>query len=139
MIVRSLDENGDFTYGKGINNYKTYNDAIAQSITTRLKSFLGDCFFATDQGIDWWNLLGSKNTIALNLAVSATILKTSGVTGIKQLNIILDRLRNITIQYEVTTIYTGILGLGSLVSTTTYLLTEDGDFLTTEDGDSILA
>ena len=45
MKVRALDESGDWTFGKGENNYYSANDAIAQNIKTRLYSFLGDCFF----------------------------------------------------------------------------------------------
>ncbi len=36
MRVRALDVNGDFTYGKGQNDYLTGNAAVGQSIKTRL-------------------------------------------------------------------------------------------------------
>ena len=108
MRVRSLDVNGDWTFGKGSNNYKRNNDAVAQLISTRLKSFLGDCFFATNDGIDWFNLLGSKNKVAIDLAVSAIILKTPDVLGLNQLSTNLDSNRNYTIQYTVTTTYSTI-------------------------------
>lgn len=76
MIVRALNSSGDWTYGAGLNNYLSAKAAVAQAIGTRLSSFLGDCFFATNAGIDWFNLLGGKNQLALQLAISATILNT---------------------------------------------------------------
>jgi len=107
LIVRAIDVNHDWEYGKGLNDYKSGNLAVAQTINTRLSSFLGDCFFDANAGIDWFNFLGgSKNQLALNLAISATILNTTNVTGILQLSIELDDVtRNLTVQYQVQTSY----------------------------------
>lgn len=110
MICRAIDINGDWLFGKGKNDYKQRNDAIAQDIQTRLQSFLGDCFFDTASGIDWFNLLGSKNQIALNLAISAVLLNTPDVTGILQLSVFLDVNRLLTVQYRVQTVYSTAAG-----------------------------
>lgn len=133
MIVRALDANGDWIYGKGLEDYKNGNLAIAQTIVTRLKSFLGDCFFATNAGIDWFNLLGSKNELALNLAVSATILNTPNILSIEQLSIVLNSDRQITIKYKVKTTF-GLVAATILQSASFFLNTEGGNTLTTEDG-----
>ncbi len=106
--VRQIDGDHDWTFGKGRNDYLRDNSAVAQNIDTRLSSFLGDCFFDLTAGIDWFNLLGSKNQLALNLAISAVILNTEGVTGILQLVAALDSARNFTVQYEVQTTYSRI-------------------------------
>lgn len=112
MLVRSLSSTGDWTFGAGLSNYKSGNLAVAQNIQTRLSSFLGDCFFDTEAGIDWNTFLGgSKNQLALNLAVSAVILNTTdadnlNVVGINQLSINLDSTtRKISISYQVQTTY----------------------------------
>lgn len=105
MIVRSIDVDGDWMFGKGKNDYKSRNAAIAQCIRTRLQSFLGDCFFNTAAGIDWFNLLGSKNQLALNLSISAVILNTADVTGIRQLSLSLTSTRLLSISYRVQTTY----------------------------------
>lgn len=105
MIVRALDGNGDWQFGKGKNDYKRNLNATAQNISTRLKSFLNDCFFAANEGIDWFNLLGSKNQQAISLAVSSVILNTVDVTSIVSLQINLSVNRTITIQYNVSTVY----------------------------------
>jgi hypothetical protein len=114
MIVRALDENGDWTFGSGIQNYLTLNAAIAQCIRTRFLSFLGDCFFATSDGIDWFNLLGPNNQLSINLSINASILNLTGmvngqtvnlVTGILQLSFKLDAEREFDVKYQVSTIY----------------------------------
>lgn len=141
MIVRSLDVNHDWTFGKGKNNYLVNNDAIVQLINTNLNSYLGDCFFALDEGVDWFNLLGSKNQAALELAVRAVILNTEGVTAIIDVSINFgETTRQITMTYTVETVYTRInVGAVPIVSTSSFLLTESGDVLTTEDGGGLEA
>ena len=108
MIVRSLDANHDWNFGKGRNDYRRDQSAIAQSIETRLMSFLADCFFDLGAGIDWFNLLGSKDQLSLNLAMTTTILNTEGVTGVNQLSYTLDEKRALFVQYEVQTVYSTI-------------------------------
>lgn len=105
MIIRALDVNNDWTDGQGKNNYLSGQAAVAQLIATNLRSFLGDCFFSAGSGIDWFNLLGNKDETALNLAISATILNTSNVTGRLQISVTLNAARLITINYSVTTAF----------------------------------
>lgn len=118
MIVRALDSNGDWTFGKGKNDYLSGNAAVAQLIKTRLLSFLGDCFFDTGAGLDWFTYLGSKDQTAVNLAVAAVILNTPDqngnqlVTGLQQLSIVLNPgTRNITIQYQAVTTFSTVTSL----------------------------
>jgi hypothetical protein len=111
MIVRALDSNGDWTFGHGRSNYKRANLAVAQAIQSRVTSFLGDCFFDLGAGIDWFNLLGGKNELAISLAVSAVILNTTDsdgnqvVTGVKKLSVNLDSNRSLQVSYQVVTVY----------------------------------
>ena len=120
MIVRAVTDTNDWTFGKGRNDYKSNSDAIIQNIKTRLQSFKGDCFFAATEGADWWNLLGGKSLLAVQLAVTSIILNTDGVTGIVSLSVNLDKSRNATIQYQVTSVYSvtqplsGIVKIGGL-------------------------
>jgi hypothetical protein len=127
MKVRAIDADGDWTYGKGFNDYKTNNAAIAQNIATRLRCFLGDCFFALNEGVDWWTLIGSKNQIALNLAISAVILKTDLVTGILQLSTNLDANRKLTLSYEVATVFSQGQSLDTIIAENTYLMDNTGN------------
>lgn len=117
MIVRQITPIGDWTFGGGKNNYLRGNAAVAQAIGTRLASFLGDCFFDTSSGIDWFNLMGGKNELALQLAISAQILNTQSqgmnvVTGITTLNISLDPLsRQFAVSYTASTIFGPVEGI----------------------------
>lgn len=104
-IVRAINSNGDWLFGKSLNDYLSGNMAVQQNIRTRLLSFIGNCFFDTIAGIDWFNLLGSKNQLALSLAISAVILNTPNVTGILQLGVSLTTNRLFTISYKVQTTY----------------------------------
>jgi len=135
MRMRGLDSNDDWLFGKGQNDYKLGNDALSEDIKTRLKMFLGDCFFATDQGINWFGLLGGKDEVSINLAVSAVILNTQNVTALKQLSLTLDSNRLLTIVYSITSAITG--PTVAITSSISHLLTESGDFITTEAGDKI--
>ncbi len=110
MRVRAIDGSGDWRFGKGRNDYKKDRTAVAQNIKTRLQMFLADCFFALDQGIDWFNLLGSKSIDELRLVISATILNTEEVTGLVELSFQVDEDRGLSGIYEVTTVYGNIEG-----------------------------
>lgn len=140
MIVRAIDSNNDWMFGKGKNDYLSKNAAIGQCIKTRCQSFLGDCFFSISSGIDWFNYLGAKDLLGLELAIAATILNTQGVTSLVQLSVNLDHVtRKFSASYKVTTVYDVIAGaFVQELEPKQYLLTEDGDFLTTEDGNRII-
>jgi hypothetical protein len=106
MIVRSLDGSHDWNFGKGKQSYLTEANAIAQCIQTRLLSFVNNCWFDVDAGIDWLRLLGSrgvKDEIMYNC--KKAILGTFGVTKITSFDITLNG-RNAIINFSVETIYT---------------------------------
>ena len=113
MIVRGIDGSGDWLYGKGKNDYKTGLEAIKQNLSTRILSFLGDCFFDTNAGIDWFNLLGAKNQLAIELAVSAVILNTENIVSLEELTITRNAARQLTISYQAES----TLGLISAINT----------------------
>lgn len=105
MRVRAIDAvTGDWTFGKGRNNYVDKNLEIGQSLRTRILSFLGDCFFDQQAGIDWFNLLGYNSRVELELAIAATILNTEGVVRIRQLSTNLND-RALTVSYSIFTVY----------------------------------
>lgn len=107
MSFRNLDLNHDWTFGAGRNNYVTGNQEIALNIKTRVLSFLGDCFFATNEGIDWFNLLDYRYQDRLENEVQQVIIQTPGVTGINSVDVITNANRQIRIAYDVQTIYSG--------------------------------
>lgn len=108
MIVGALDKDGDWTFGKSLNDYLSNQAAVIQNIKTRLLCFLGDCFFDITAGVDWFTFLGgSKNQIALRASISSVILNTTFVTGINQLSINLTN-RSFSVSYQAQTVFSVI-------------------------------
>lgn len=61
MRFRALDSNWDWKFGKGIGSYSGDVQAIAYDVKSKILSWVGDCFFAMEDGIDWKNILGTKD------------------------------------------------------------------------------
>lgn len=138
MRVRGLDTNHDWIFGQGRSAYKVGLDAVSQDINTRLNSFLGDCFFARQDGIDWFNLIGSKNLLTLQIAITTQILNTQGVLGIINISFDLNhRTRNFTAIYKIQASEGVVSGTFTSESVLTFLTDEAGLVLTTEDGTPI--
>lgn len=100
MRFRNVDTNGDWVFGKGRNSYLVDTEALMMNIKTRLMSFLNDCFFDTEAGIDWWNLLGAKNQKALLASVQRVVLRSANVRRIVDMQYRLTE-RNFSIQLSV--------------------------------------
>lgn len=107
MIFRNLDNNNDWTFGKGKNDYLIRNDAILLNIKTRLLSFLNDCFFDLNSGIDWLNRLGLKSQdVLLENDISQIIQKSDDVTGITSIETQFDSVkRTFLASYTIDTIF----------------------------------
>lgn len=105
MSFRNLDDNHDWTFGSGKSNYVKENQEIALNAETRVLSFLGDCFFATDEGIDWFNLLDYQYQDRLENSVQEVVKNTPGVTGINSIDVLIGANRQIRIAYDIQTMY----------------------------------
>lgn len=86
MRFRNLDINGDWCFGKGRNSYLSGNQALMLNIKTRLLEFLGDCFWDTEKGIDWWVLLGGKDLKSIIASIQRVILRSANVKRIVELD-----------------------------------------------------
>lgn len=107
MSLRAIDAvTGDWTFGQGRQNYLSGAAEINQDIATALKVFLGECFFDTSFGVDWFNLLGGKSASAIVLQCRTVISRRRGVTKINSVTASLDtRSRRLSITYNVSTVY----------------------------------
>jgi len=115
MIIRNLTADNDFTFGRGIQNYRTDLNAIKLNIKTRLQSWKGDCFYAEAEGVDWNNLLDVGTKDLLDSDVKRVILQSEGVLKIKSYESILDNdVRNLNIQSTISTIYGDLLFNGEV-------------------------
>jgi len=105
MSFRNLDNNGDWTFGSGKQNYVKDNEEIRLDIKTRLNSWVNDCFFDLEAGIDWVNRLGSTNQKQLlEDDIKRIIAQTDGVSEILDFEVTLIN-RTFTANYNINTIY----------------------------------
>lgn len=107
MSIRALDPiTGDWSFGQGRQNYLTGESEINEDIATALKVFLGECFFDTSAGVDWWNLIGGRDPKGIILQCRKVIASRAGVTKITAVNAELDaRTRDLRISYNVSTVF----------------------------------
>lgn len=105
MKFRSIDGEGDWVFGAGVQSYAIGESAILLDIQTKLSTFLTECFFDQTVGVPWFQLLSSKDINALILTLKQAIVNIDGVTGVSNLDFVLDSERNATVRYEVSTIY----------------------------------
>jgi hypothetical protein len=106
MIFRALDEDGDWTFGNGINSFLTDASAMVENLKTRIRTWKRECFFATELGVDWDNYLGIGTQAFLEVDIRRVILGSDGVIRIDDFTGTLDRhARNITIQANVLTVF----------------------------------
>lgn len=80
MTVRLLDENGDIaTSGT---QFTSGANEVAQTVSTRLRLFLGEYFRDVTEGTPWYeSILGKNGTLASKEAVlKSRIIRTEGVT-----------------------------------------------------------
>ena len=104
MIFRSLDANLDWNFGRGKNDYSQDDAAIGLNIQTRILSWVNDCFFDMQAGIDWKTRIGNySQKELLELDLRRIILKTEGVTGILSFDSNLTE-RSFSAKYEITTV-----------------------------------
>lgn len=85
MKVTPLDNNLDWTWGRPL---LKEDEAIKQSIITRLRSFADDWFLDTSANIPYFDLLGDFNTEAiLKNNISTVVRNTEGVLKINSLTL----------------------------------------------------
>lgn len=108
MRVSGLTPDGDWRFGRGRASYLSGSDAIAQSVQTRLKSFVNDWLFDTSANIDWVRLMGTRGVTAAQIRseVLPVVLATDGVAAVDELTPVIDRAnRTVTIMLTYTDIY----------------------------------
>lgn len=105
MIFRQLDNSGDWDFGAGRNNFASSDNAIGLNIQTRIKSWVGDCFFDQNAGVDWANRLGSTNQRELlEQDIRRVISQSFGVTNIISFDTVLTD-RDFQAVYNINTIF----------------------------------
>lgn len=92
MILSALDDDKDWTFGRGRSNYITGGRAIAQKVMCRIRSFKNDNPLNMDDNIDWLYLLSEKNTEQQILReIERVVLATDGVMQIIELSMTVNK------------------------------------------------
>ena len=104
MRFRNLDSDGDWTFGRGKQNYVVDTRAIAVDVKTRIQSWVGDCFFAQDEGVKYPTYLGRSDIELLSDDMRRVIVQTDGVAEITDFLISLNE-RTFEATYRILTIF----------------------------------
>lgn len=101
-MTRGLDKGHDWTFGNGLNNYKTGDEEIAQNVKTRLLSFENDWFLDEGAEIDWLTLLGQKNNKkAIEEEVYRVTMATEGVLRVNRTEVtVANRNASIIVEFD---------------------------------------
>lgn len=93
MRVRAVNnQTWEWNFGKGKQDYLSNSQAIARNVQMKIKAWYGDCFFDMQNGIDWRNILGSKNAKkTLDDQISFLIGTTEGVAEVVSVETEVDR------------------------------------------------
>lgn len=112
-IARALNNNGDWTFGRGKSSYLKNDSSVKQNLETRLLEYKDDWFNNEDKGIDYNYYLSSKGTREdLENAIRFTILETEDVVEITSFYTEFQG-RQLTIVFEAKTIYNTILSINT--------------------------
>ena len=87
MIIRGLTLEHDWKFGHGLSDFDMDEKAIDTNIQTRLLSWVGNAFFALQEGVDWRNRLEIGQQEALREEIAAVILQSFGVIGINSIEL----------------------------------------------------
>lgn len=87
MQYRRLDENGDYSFGRGSQDFNSGTLAVAQAIKTRLLLLRGEWWEDTEEGLPLFqNILSQsgspENLQSVDLLIKDRISSTSGVKSI---------------------------------------------------------
>lgn len=102
MIVRKLNQNHDWTFGKSNSEYLIESNAIKQCVLTAVLAVRNDWFLSMGDGVDWVNYLSRSTNMALfENDLKSNILAVDGVYSILSIVPVLDRnKRKATISIE---------------------------------------
>lgn len=117
MRVRKLDENGDYSFGKGAKDFwRDVPDAPAQCARTRLYLFQGEWFLDSTEGTPWeTEVLGKYTGSTRDPVIRTRVLGTQGVKEILEYDSQLDRdSREFAVQLTIDTIYGQAVVAGAL-------------------------
>lgn len=87
MLYRKLDNNSDYVFGHGSDDYISDVDAVAQAVKTRLLLLLGEWWEDLDDGLALFQtILQQRNTPAGRLTIDTVVReRIAGTEGLTQI------------------------------------------------------
>lgn len=83
MKYRRLTQDGDYSFGGGMQSFATDAEAVAQAIKTRLLLLYGEWWEDQSIGLPLFqHILGTKDTGAVDMLIQECINNTQGVDSI---------------------------------------------------------
>lgn len=108
MRYRKLDENGDYSFGRGQGDFLIDSPAcVGQSVVTRLRLLKGEWFLDVTEGTPWsTDILGEGTKTLYDLAIRQRVLQTAGVTQILEYESALDPdQRKLSVKLTIDTVF----------------------------------
>lgn len=108
MRYRTLDANGDYTFGKRNGEFLINSpDAVAQAVLTRLRLVTGEWFLDVTDGTPYaTKILGTGTQWTYDLAIRERMLGTQGVTEIVKYSSTRDpNTRKLSVQATLNTLF----------------------------------
>lgn len=106
MIFRQLTAGGDWTFGGGLSNYASAQQAINLNIETSIKMWAGDFFTSLPGWVNWKGLFQVGQQSNLNTALKTLLSQCYGVQAVIAASIVVNPTTRIAAaQYTVLTVY----------------------------------
>lgn len=107
--IRAVNNRWEWLWGRSKGNYAQKSRALALDLKMQIQSWVGDCFFATEDYIDWNYLLGSKNTEdEIRDIITALLERNEEVAGVSDVSATVDREnRKIELTYSYVDVFGG--------------------------------
>ncbi len=108
MLYRKLDENGDYSFGRGtVDFWRDVPDAVAQSVRTRLHLEQGEWYLDSQEGTPWrTQVLGKRTENTRDLMIQMRVTETPGVNELVSYSSDLNRdTRGFSVGLTIDTIY----------------------------------
>lgn len=106
MIIRAIDAQNDWKFGHGLSDYAQDEAGVEENIKTRLQSWIGNCFFALQDGVDWRARLDTGQKSNLINELKTVILSSFGVVAVISINGVFDGVtRAFTVSAVIQTIF----------------------------------
>lgn len=106
MKYRRLTQDGDYSFGMGLQSFATDAEAVAQAVKTRLLLLYGEWWEDQSQGLPLFqNIIGTRDIGAVDLLIQDHINNTPGVESIVDYVSELDSTRKLSISCVINTKY----------------------------------